>query len=271
VTLKNPLRPLAFCALSAVLLSACQSEIQHGLNEGEANEIVVLLERNHISAYKDKEEGGREITWKIGVPKAHAANAMFLLKENQLPRPKSQGLEIFNRGSLIPTATEERAMFLQALGGELSRNLSSIDGILDARVLVNLPQSDDLSDKTARPEPSASVLIKYRATGEGNKATPPPIKEEDIQRLVAATVQELKRANVAVVMTPASPPSVLENGPQEVEMLGVRMAAESVNNFRLILVLGVVLILLLGGVVVYQFRQTLRGPARSAPRARPES
>ena len=267
--MKSPVRRAAFCALGALLLGACQAEIQHGLTESEANEIVVLLERNHISAYKEREEGSREITWKIGVPKAHAANAMFLLREYQLPRPKAAGLEIFNRGSLIPTATEERAMFLQALGGELSRNLASIDGILDARVLVNLPVTDDLSDKSARPEPSASVRIKYRVPAD-SKSGPPPIKEEDIQRLVAATVQDLKRERVAVVMTPTAPPVNPENGPSEVEMLGVRMAADSVNNFRLILVLGLVLVLLLAGVAIYQFRQTLRGPARAPPRVRPE-
>jgi len=254
---KNPLRALAL----AVLVTGCQAEIQHDLTESEANDIVVLLERNHITARKEKEEGGRIITWKIGVPKAHAANAMMLLKENELPRPKSPGLEIFNRGSLIPTATEERAMYLQAVAGELSRTLSSVAGILDARVHVNLPQSDDLSDRTARPEPSAAVLIKYRSTAEpGKKPSPPPLTEEQVQLLVARTIQDLKTANVVVVMTPAAPPGGIENGPGDVDVLGVRMSAGSVGTFRGILGSLVGLILLLAGYIAFR---ELRGPTRS--------
>ncbi|MGC4117932.1 MAG: hypothetical protein QM765_25970 [Myxococcales bacterium] len=84
------MKNLVFVALSALLLAGCASEIQHNLSESEANDIVVLLERNHITAHKEKEEGGREVTWKIAVPKAHMANAMFLLKENELPGPRTR-------------------------------------------------------------------------------------------------------------------------------------------------------------------------------------
>jgi len=262
------LKNLVFAALSALALAACQSEIQHNLSEGEANDIVVLLERNHITAHKEKEEGGREVTWKISVPKAHTANAMFLLKENELPRPKNPGLEIFNRGSLIPTATEERAMFLQALSGELARTLSSIDGVLDARVHVNIPQSDDLSDKDARPEPSAAVLIKYRAQVEdGKKAPPPPIAEEQVQSLVARTIQDLKTSNVAVVAVPVNPPRALETGPGDVDMLGMRMSADSVWMLRAILSVLVLIILGLAGYIVVSKSRDLRHSSR--PRAHP--
>lgn len=269
--MKNPLRRAAMAAVPALLLSACQVEIQHQLSEGEANEIVVLLERSRIPARKDKEEGGRELTWKISVPKAHAANSMILLKENELPRPKSAGLEIFNRGSLIPTATEERAMFLQALAGELSRTISSINGILDARVHVNLPQSDDLADRSERPEPSAAVLVKYRAPeDEDGKKAGPPIGAEQIQQLVSKAVQDLKPANVSVVMVPGAPPGGLTVGPGDVDVLGIRMAADSVGAFRAVLATLVVIILLLAGYIVFSKTRELRGPSR-APRPRPEA
>jgi len=257
------LKNLVFAALSALVLAGCQSEIQHGLTESEANDIVVLLERNHITAHKDKEEGGREVTWKIAVPKAHMANAMFLLKESELPRPKNPGLEIFNRGSLIPTATEERAMFLQALSGELARTLSSIDGVLDARVHVNIPQSDDLSDRQARPEPSAAVLLKYRAAVEGGKKNPPPLTEEQVQSLVARTIQDLKPSNVTVVAVPVAPPRALDSGPGDVDMLGMRMSADSIWILRGILLVLVVIILGLAGYIIMSKSRDLR------PRSRP--
>ncbi|HEY3449637.1 MAG TPA: type III secretion protein [Myxococcales bacterium] len=260
------MKNLVFAALSALLLAGCQSEIEHNLNESEANDIVVLLERNHITAHKEKEEGGREVTWKIAVPKAHMANAMFLLKENELPRPKNPGLEIFNRGSLIPTATEERAMYLQALAGELARTLSSIDGVLDARVHVNIPQSDDLADRTARPEPSAAVLIKYRAElSADKKRPPPPIAEEQVQALVARTIQDLKTANVSVIAIPVAPPRALDNGPGDVDMLGMRMSADSVWTLRGVLLVLVMIILGLAAYIVVSKSRDLRGSSRTRP------
>ncbi|MBI5549811.1 MAG: type III secretion protein [Deltaproteobacteria bacterium] len=258
----------AFAVLPVLWLAGCSVEIQHELTESEANDIVVLLERNRISAKKEKEEGGREVTWKIAVPKAHMATAMLVLKENELPRPKTKGLEMFDRGSLIPTATEERAMYLKAITGELSRTLSSIDGVLDARVHINIPQIDDLADRSARPEPSAGVLMKFRANAEqGKKAPPPPIAEEQIQQLVARTIQDLKPQNVSVIMTTAAPPQVLDSSPGDVELLGIRMAASSVRTFQAILATLVLIILALAAYIVFSKTREMRGPAR-VPRTR---
>ena len=248
--MKSSLRRAAFVA-ALLALAGCQTEIQHQLTENEANEIYVLLERNHIPVTKSKEEGGREITFKITVPQAYGANAMLLLKQNELPRLRVSGLEIFNRGSLIPTATEERAMYLQALSGELCRTLSSIDGILDARVHVNLPQTDDLADKASRPEPSAAVFLKYRWNGEPGKKPVPPIADEQVQALVARSVQDLKPAQVVVVTAPAALPGGVDTAPAEVDIFGIRMAADSVRSFQAILAVMVVIILGLAGWIAY--------------------
>ncbi len=267
-------RRVATLLLGTVLFAGCQTEIQHGLNEKEANEILVVLERRGIATTKEKEEGGREITWKIAVPKAHAANAAMLLKENELPRPREAGFEMFQRGSLIPTATEERAMFLKALSGELSRTLSSVDGVLDARVHINIPQKDELADTSQRPKPSASVLLKYRvpAPEAGRKAPPPPLSEEEVQSLVARAVQELEPKNVSVVMTSAAPPGIVDGeGPRMVDVLGIRMDRESVNAFRGILAVMVLIILALSGYIVFSKSRELKPAPSPRPRVRPEA
>lgn len=265
--MKTAARRLAIAALAA-LLPACSVEIQHQLTEKEANEILVLLERRGIPTQKMKEEGGRELTWTIAVPKAHAATAAMLLKENELPRPRSPGFEIFNRGSLIPSATEERAMFLQALAGELSRTLSSIDGILDARVHINIPQNDDLSDRGPRAEPSASVLLKYRVASDSAKKAA-PLAEEQIQSLVARAVQDLKPSGVSVVMTPAVMPGgdAAAQGAVVEVLFGIRMATESVGTFRLFLLAMLAIILALVAYIVYGKVRELR----AGPRVHPEA
>ncbi len=258
----------AALAVLAALLPACSVEIQHQLTEKEANEILVVLERRGISTQKLKEEGGRELTWVISVPRANAAAAAMVLKENELPRPRESGFEIFNRGSLIPTATEERAMFLQAIAGELSRTLSSVDGVLDARVHVNIPQVDDLSDRSSRPEPTASVLLRYRAASDTAKKSP-PISEEQVQALVARAVQDLKPASVSVVMSSVALPSPNQAAQAaEVEVLpGVRIAAESLGVFKLYLAgLGICVLGLAGAIAFRKVREM--GAAR---RVHPEA
>lgn len=260
-------RRAALAALAA-LLPACSVEIQHQLTEKEANEILVVLERRGIATQKVKEEGGREPTWAIAVSKANAAAAAMLLRENELPRPRSPGFEIFNRGSLIPTATEERAMFLQALAGELSRTLSSVEGVLDARVHVNIPQNDDLSDRSVRPEPTASVLLKYRVLPDAAKKGA-PISEEQVQALVSRAVQDLKPTSVSVVMTPAAVPSP-EQAAQtaEVDVLpGVRIAAESLGAFRLYLAGMGICVLGLAGAIAFRKVREMGGGRRVHPEA----
>jgi len=258
---KTAVARLLCAALAVFLLSGCEVPIQHELTEREANEILVLLDASSIPAKKEKEEGGRTVTWKISVPKAHAATAVRLLRENELPRERLPGVELFNRGSLIPSATEERAMFLQALSGELSRTISTIDGVFDARVHINIPQTDELAQPDVRPVVTASVLVKYRAyTEPGKKAPPPPVTEEQIQQLVSRAVQDLDPSKVAVVMTPAAMPGGGETtGPNLLNVMGINMAADSVNAFRAILGALVVVILALAGYIVYSKTRELRG------------
>ena len=50
-------------------------------------------------------------------------------------RPRQDGFgEIFGKGSLVPTPTEERALYVEALSGELARTLESVEGVTSARV-----------------------------------------------------------------------------------------------------------------------------------------
>src|SRR5438552_730194 len=92
-------------AVAALLIAGCTTELQHGLSEGEANDIIVLLHQKGIDARKEKEDssGTGEPTWKVSAKKGESHKAWALLKEAELPKPRMQGLEIFNRGGLIPT------------------------------------------------------------------------------------------------------------------------------------------------------------------------
>jgi len=78
------------------------------------------------------------------------------------------------------------------LAGDLERTLESVDGVLSARVHLNLPEADPLRDAPSA-KASASVLVAHRGTV-------PPIAVTEVQRLLAGGIAALAPADVTVVM-----------------------------------------------------------------------
>lgn len=181
----------------ALSLVACSQVINQGLSEDQANEILVVLEKNGIQASKAQQEGGETVAFNISVPKRDAARAMQILRENDLPQQQAKGFnEVFAKTSLIPTAMEEKAMYLQAVCGELAKTIEAINGVVDARVHVVLPETDVLKQELQGPTtPKAAVLIKYKVRRNGEM----PYKPDDIRRLVANSIEALKADDVTVV------------------------------------------------------------------------
>jgi type III secretion protein J len=98
----------------------------------------------------------------------------------------------------VPTPTEERARYLEALAGEIERTLETADGVVTARVHLVLPEPDPLTvDGKPRVAAQAAVLLKVRPA-------PAPLREADVQKLVAGSVAGLSPEAVAVVVTPAT-------------------------------------------------------------------
>ncbi|HYX91305.1 MAG TPA: type III secretion protein [Myxococcaceae bacterium] len=242
-------------------MSGCSVELYHSLPEQDANDIYVLLQENGINALKVKEEAGNQPTYMVTVPKQDAASASRLLKEYALPRPKIAGLKIFaDKKGMIPTPTEERAMFLEALGGEVSMALNRIDGVLDARTIVMMPEVTDLTQPENKPPNSASVLVRYRPVGEGSQ---PPLTDEQIRKFVATSLPDMKPENVTVLLSPARPlPAGARPDMQLKDVLGMRMTASSASTFRLFVAVTGLLVLVMAGLTTYHFmRGSIRGMA----------
>ena len=232
----------AFALLLAACAVGCSTvELQHGLDERQANQILVTLDQAGIAADKEKEEGGREATFRLRVARADAAAAWKVLKEHELPRERPKGFqEVFGQPSLIPTATQERALQISALCGELARTLEAVDGVLAARVHISLPDDSPLREGE-RARPAAAVLIKARPGT--------PLGEDDVKRLVAGSVEGLDATKVSVVMTPAHP--VATAAVSDLATLGpLRVARASRTPLLVTLTVGLALILLLAVLLV---------------------
>jgi type III secretion protein J len=188
----------ALWTVAVALAIGCSTPIQHGLDETAANEVLTALERGGIEACKARDEANGE-AFVISVPKVHAVRALQILQSLGLPRGRRAGFgEVYKQASLVPTPTEDRARYLEALAGEIERTLETADGVVTARVHLVLPEPDPLAvDGKPRVAAQAAVLLKVRPA-------PAPLREADVQKLVAGSVAGLSPEAVAVVVTPAT-------------------------------------------------------------------
>ena len=181
-----------------VLVPACSTEVIHGLSETQANQIVVALAEQGVGAEKAREDGAKGERWTVAVPPDEKARSLSIMRENGLPRSSGRGLaDVFPKSSLIPTPTEERAMMMQAVMGELERTIETIDGVTLARVHVVIPAEGDAGGG-ARGGASAAVLVKTRLGATIDRAA--------VKRLVARGVEGLDEGRVVV--------EVFEGGPR---------------------------------------------------------
>lgn len=192
--------------LCVSMLAGCAGEdILHGLAEPQANEVLVALDEAGIRATKAR-EGGADAGWTISVPGRDVGRAHRALAERSLPRSRPAGFaEVFSKGSMVPTPTEEHALYLHALGGELSRSVEAIEGVVEARVHLGLPQPDPLRPGE-RAAPRAAVLVKCRTAACASIRG----LEAGIRSLVAGAADGLAPEAVSVVVTeapPAPPPA----------------------------------------------------------------
>lgn len=188
------MRPLLAPLL--ISLAACgDDEILHGLEEPQANQVLVALSEAGIAGRKARADGN-DAGWTISVAAGEAGRARQVLAERELPRPRPAGFaEVFGKGSMVPTPTEERALYHHALAGELSRSIEAIDGVVEARVHITLPSPDPLRPEAPR-QPRAAVLVKCRP----DSRTQLEGLAGGIRSLVAGAAEGLEPATVAVVI-----------------------------------------------------------------------
>ncbi len=220
-------------AAAVLLATGCDATIASGLDEEQANQILVTLDSSGIGAAKERLAGsGDEALWEVHVASDDVGPALGILRSADLPRTPEPGIEeVFGEGSLVPTATEERARYSAALAGELARSIESIDGVLDARVHVAIPETRDFALDEEPPRPRASVLVKYRA-GE------PPYEEGAVRALVAGAVHGMQPDDVAVVGVPG--PGAPDAGGAHLVRIGP-VAVTRGSSFALKTILGVAL------------------------------
>lgn len=192
-------------AVAALLaLAGCgKAELYADLAEPQANEMIAVLQNAGIDASKSPLKEGR---WSVAAPEGDFARSVAILRAQGLPRDDFANLgDLFKKEGFVSSPIEERARLIHGLSQELAHTISDIDGVVQARVHLAMPQPDPLN-QTQKPA-SASVFIKYRP---GVNMLP---HTGQIKALAVNAIEGLAYDRVSVVLFPAQPlPAVPERG-----------------------------------------------------------
>jgi flagellar M-ring protein FliF len=127
----------------------------------------------------------------IEVPADKVYDLRLTMATAGLPRGGNVGFELFDKTSFGATDFTQHLNYQRALQGELTRTINQLDGVLDSRVHLAMPEKQ-LFSETQDPV-TASVVLHLR----------PGYQPEDRQvagiiHLVSAAVQGLKAQNVSI-------------------------------------------------------------------------
>ena len=183
---------------AALLFAGCDKEatLHSGLEERQANLVMAALLDAGIDCHKSP---GEEGTWNVTVSESRFAAAVNLLESAGLPRSDHKGIgEVFKKTGMISSPSEERIRFTDALAQDLAKTISGIDGVVDARVHVVLPENDPFA-RNAQPS-SAAVAIRSRWDADITDIIP------SVKGLVKNAIEGLQYEKIMVTVFKDSPP-----------------------------------------------------------------
>ena len=210
-----------------LLLAGCGEEaLYSNLGEREVNEMVAVLGRAGLPATKRGDATGG---FSVATSPGAFADAVTVLQRNGLPRERYETIgDVFANEGFVSSPLEERARLNFALSQEIAHTISSIDGVVMARVHLAVPQRDELGDEI---EPaSASVFVKHRRSVDlaGDVAA--------IKALVVDGIENLSYDDVTVALFPTSADEapVRDAAPRPVTTAGAAPGPGSIGGAQLV-------------------------------------
>lgn len=161
----------------------------HGDGDGEVQAVVQRLKARGVLY---RVEGGV-----VSVPDTERDAATRDIESTGITRAPSAGFEIFDRpGFFVPEFTQ-RINYSRALSGELARSIGEIEGVVEARVHLVLPDRGIFGAREAGAKAaSAAVIIRLKPGVVFTRA-----QADAVAQIVAAGAPELKAVDVTVVDT----------------------------------------------------------------------
>jgi flagellar M-ring protein FliF len=183
---------LGLAALAAVVLAMSlmgskgdYRPVFTGLSDKDGGAVIAQLATMNVP-YRN-EPGGT-----ILVPASQVYDVRMKLASAGLPKGSSVGFELMDKTSIGQTQFNERLNFQRALEGELTRTITALADVADARVHLAMPQQNGFFREQQKP--SASVMLTLRGGRTLDRA-----QVAGIVHLVSASVPELNPKAVSVL------------------------------------------------------------------------
>ncbi len=160
---------------------------------------------NQLTAKKIPYKLGPDGT-SIAVPSDQVDAARLEVASHDATHSGRIGFEIFDKVSWGQTEFDEKVNYQRALEGELERTIQTISNVKSARVHLVMPTDSVFIDRERGAKASVTLHLK---SGSLSRA-----EITEISRLVAAAVDELKPADVAIIDADSNQ-SLGSTGPDE--------------------------------------------------------
>lgn len=152
------------------------------MSRKDASEVIAYLRDNNIT-YKITDNGSTVL-----VPSNKIYEVRMALANADLPRG-DVGFELFDKNQFGMSDLAQRVNYRRALQGELSKTITQLDGIRQAKVQIVIPESS-LFDK--KPSTASVVLWTYKRNAlDASKIT-------GITHLVGTSVEGLNPENITI-------------------------------------------------------------------------
>ena len=166
-----------------------------GLKKYRLAALAALLESGIAATKAPGDEG----TWNVMIGEKDFAEAATLCERRGLPRRTFNGVGVvFKKTGMVSSPSEERIRFMDAIAQDLSQTISMIDGVVDARVHVVLPENDPFAKNTLPS--SAAVALRSRWDADLTEAIP------QVKSLVKNAIEGLAYEKISVTVFKDPPP-----------------------------------------------------------------
>jgi flagellar M-ring protein FliF len=179
---------VVFAVLMSVFLVRSETPYEYIFTDVSSEDTQAILnefKRINVSDFGVDSRG-------IRVPTARAAELRMQLAQEGLPTHGVVGWEKFDSQDFTRTEFEQNINRLRAIQGEISRTITSIEGISSARVHIVTPKQSLFVEE--QKEPTAAIYIRTKRNAKLNDR-----QIKGIQHLVCRSVEGLKPNNVTII------------------------------------------------------------------------
>lgn len=197
-------------AAALLMLAACSSRTEETSlaqvrAEQQANKLLYALELGGVhGARKQVGPDEKDHVWNVLVPAGQFMEAERVRQEFGLPNEGDDDLALLPDGGLLdadaqsPQRALQRRLWIEALRMEAS--LERTPDILVARVHYPIPSTTYSGERLPNTKATASVLLRYLPRdGAGDER---PLTVEQVQKMIAGSVEGLLPGDVTVVYSP---------------------------------------------------------------------